>query len=355
MINDVFNNTKALLNYSGLLIIILCLFMLKKSTNLKNPMRVLSYSSAFLITGGVYLSGGFASNDILWYVVSSVSSLLFIGIADGIIMTILSIAAIIGFYIIDVEGVIELPYDTLTRSIHYRFANAMIIIIILFFLMWVLVRSNNRLQRIIEKIQKTQIRESISQDFHDELGNKLASVVHISKRLKDSKSDEEKQTMLEIIESESQQVYDNFRDFIWSIEPNNLTAGSLFMYMTDFNQQFFAYKDIQIEGKLLPFDYKGDEIIPSNIVRHIIPLFKELMTNIYKHSNANRVDWFLIYSENKLSLNINDNGRGFDPNKIAKGTGLKSIYKRCELLNSKLYINSKLGEGTQFALQINLI
>ena len=52
------------------------------------------------------------------------------------------------------------------------------------------------------------------------------------------------------------------------------------------------------------------------------------MTNIYKHSNANRVDWFLIYKDNKLSLNINDNGIGFDQDKVKKGTGLKSIYKR---------------------------
>ena len=133
MINEVFFNTKALLNYSGILIIILCLLMLKNSINLKNPMRVLSYSGVFLITGGVYLSGGFASNDILWYVVVSVASLLFIGIADGVITTIISILIMIGFYVIDIGNLIELPHDELTLSIHYRFANAMIIIIILFF------------------------------------------------------------------------------------------------------------------------------------------------------------------------------------------------------------------------------
>lgn len=323
------------------------------STNLNYPMRVLSFSSIVLITGGVYWSGGFASNDIFWYVVAATSSLLFISKIDGLVITLVSICAMLIFYIIDIQNLVELPIDILTASVHYRFANALVIIIILFFLMLMLVNRNNRLQKVIHDIQNSDIRETISQDFHDELGNKLASVVHLSKRLKHSKNDQERLIMLDNIETESEEVYDNFRDFIWSNEPSNLTAKALFMYLTDFNQHFFAYKNVKVEGVLLPSNNNAEEVILPIIIRHLVPLFKELMTNIHKHANADQVDWSLIVSASQVSLKISDDGIGFDISKVSNGSGLKNINKRLKQLKADFEIKSTPGKGTQVILEIH--
>lgn len=349
--NGVFFNVKAILNYLGVLVTISSMIMLKVSNNLKYPLRTFGYFGILLVTGGVYWSGGFASNDILWYSVLAVSSLLFVGKIDGVIISILSILCIIGFYLIDILHLVELPFDPLTRSIHYRFANALIIVFILFFLVWVLVKRNDRLQELIQEIQASQIRESISQDFHDELGNKLASVVHLSKRLKDSKSDLERSEMLKVIETESQQVYDNFRDFIWTNSPDSIMTSSLFMYLTDFNQQFFAHKDLNVEGELLQANFSVDESVSSNVVRHVVPLFKELMTNVYKHAKATRVDWSLTCSDGGMILSVKDNGIGFDPQTVKYGQGLKSINKRVLELKGELNIVSE--NGTHVLLKID--
>ncbi len=347
-------NTKAVLNYIGVIVVASCLIMLRQSTNILCPLRILNYTGLALITGGVYWSGGFASNDVLWYLVAAISSLLFIGKVDGIVATILSLGAIVFFYIVDVRGIVDFPSDPLTSSIHYRFANTIIITLILFFLVWVLVRNNHRLHKIIQEVQGSQIRESISQDFHDELGNKLASVVHISKRLKNYKTDEERGVMLAIIEKESQQIYDNFRDFIWVNEPNSIVVSALFMYLTDFNQQFFAYEKVKVEGRLFPYNHAIDEELSSNILRHVVPLFKELMTNIYKHAKADRVDWSLACSEGQLKLKIIDNGVGFDVDHAKQGQGLKSIKKRVDQLQAYYEITSVLGKGTSVLLKVSL-
>lgn len=353
LFNGVLINTKALLNYLGVLVTLVCLFVLKTSDNIKYPLRILNYLGLILVTGGVYWSGGFASNDIFWYVVAAVSSLLFISKTDGVIVTILSMFGIVGFYVIDIGQLIEMPFDPLTRSLHYRFVNAVVIILILFCLVWVLVSRNIRLHKVIQEVQASQIRESISQDFHDELGNKLAAIVHVSKRLKSS-GEQEKFEMLEVIEKESQYVYDNFRDFIWVNEPSSLIVSSLFMYLTDFNQQFFAHKDLQIEGELLPINYAGDDRLPPNVVRHVVPLFKELMTNIYKYSNAERVDWSISYEKEQLILRVSDNGVGFDVNKELKGQGLKNIQKRVNQLQGDYDLSSSLGNGTQVLLRVDI-
>ncbi len=349
--HDVLFNIKALLNYLGIIAISLSLLMLKKSKSLISPIRVINYAGIGLITGGVYWSGGFASNDILWYIVLAISSLLFIGKVDGIIQTVVALVAIGGFYAIDIFDLMELPYDPLTRSIHYRFANAVIIVLILFFLVWVQVNRNQRLQLLIQKIQNSQMRESISRDFHDELGNKLASVVHLSKRLKDPKNDQEGKEMLGIIEKESQDVYDNFRDFIWVNDPNNLNITALFVHLTDFNQQFFAHKDIEVDGQLIS-DPEAEVQISTDVYQQLVPIFKELMTNIYKHANAQKVHWSIQIKEDHLVLDIQDDGIGFDQAKIKSGQGLKSIEKRSNLLNADYKMVSSSENGTLFTLRI---
>lgn len=348
--NGAFFIPKTLLNYTGIATTLLCLFTLRFSPNIKLPLRILNCVGFILLTGGVYQSGGFASNDLFWYLIMGTAAMLFIDKNDGIIITILSICTITGFYIIDVYQLTTLPCNPFTSSIHYQFANVLIFILILFFLIWALVRRNLHLQRIIKEVQSSQIREAISQDFHDELGNKLASIVHLSKRLKSSKNKNEQQTMLTVIEHESQQVYDNFRDFIWTNDPNSFTVNSLFMYLTDFNQQFFTHTDIHVEGELKEINTQK---IPPLVIRHIVPIFKELMTNVYKYSKATQVNWKLTQNNQQLHLIVKDNGIGFDTNKIKKGNGLTNIIKRVTKLQAEYTINSTPNKGTDVMISIN--
>jgi signal transduction histidine kinase len=49
-------------------------------------------------------------------------------------------------------------------------------------------------------------------------------------------------------------------------------------------------------------------------------------------------------TKNGITLEINDNGTGFDPNKInklCKGTGLQSLVKRIKLLGAAINITSE--------------
>jgi signal transduction histidine kinase len=354
-LSGVYFDIKALLNYLGLIAISSCLLMLKWSTSIQFPLRVLSYFGVFLVSGGVYWSGGFASNDILWYLVSAISSLLFIGKTDGIIVTVLSLLAISCFYFIDITQIIDLPLDPITQSIHYRFANAVVIITIIFFLALILVRNNLRLQKIVKDIQASQIRESISQDFHDELGNKLASVIHLSKRLQHSKSETDKQSMLQVIGDESQAVYDSFRDFIWVNNPESLSINSLFMYLTDFNHHFFSHTDVFVDGQLISNDKNEDLHLSPVIIRHLVPLFKELMTNIHKHAQATKVEWSLTCNDNEVILKIIDDGKGFNVESNANGEGLKNIQKRADEIQANWTLHSALGEGTHSTLHVNLL
>lgn len=354
LVNNLTFNVKTSLNFLGVLAVLLALLLLKKTQKIKYPTRVLNYLGILLITGGVYWSGGLASNDVLWYTIAAIASLLFIGVKDGLIATSISLLAITSFYFVEIFQLFEFPYDELTRGIHYRYANAIIIVVILFFLVLVMVKRNQYLYKIIQDIQNNQVRESISQDFHDELGNKLASIVHISKRLRGAGDLDAKTKMLEAIEKEAASVYDNFRDFIWANDPQNLTLDLLFEHLNDFNQNLFAFENIKVEGKLEKVSNPSEVVLSSKVVRHIIPIFKELMTNVYKHAQANWVNWSIDVKNDKLKLVVVDNGKGFDKGKNISGQGLQNMKKRVKQLNAAFEMEPVLDKGTTFKITVDI-
>ena len=57
----------------------------------------------------------------------------------------------------------------------------------------------------------------------------------------------------------------------------------------------------------------------------------------------------------QLSVTVEDNGKGFDPTRIAesKGIGWNSIQNRVELLKGKIDILSSAGKGTSVLIELN--
>ena len=87
----------------------------------------------------------------------------------------------------------------------------------------------------------------------------------------------------------------------------------------------------------------------------ILRLLQEIINNIIKHANATTIS-FDAFSTNKiLHLNIKENGIGFDQEKASakkSGMGLNSIYKRIEMINGKLTLNSSTNTGTIILIEI---
>jgi signal transduction histidine kinase len=76
------------------------------------------------------------------------------------------------------------------------------------------------------------------------------------------------------------------------------------------------------------------------------------MNNIAKHSQAHLVRLSLRKQENRIEWTIEDNGMGFDLEKILssegskRGLGLGSMRERAELSGGTFTIESTLGKGT---------
>ncbi|TCC89252.1 tetratricopeptide repeat protein [Pedobacter frigiditerrae] len=195
------------------------------------------------------------------------------------------------------------------------------------------------------------IRNNISKDLHDEIGSTLTSINILSKvsqQAIDVNADEAKK-ILGKIASQSKTIQQSMSDIVWSIQPNNEKLKNLFIRMREFatqtleplNINLLFDADEELETKSLPIEYR----------KEILLIYKEALTNICKHADADEVTIrFTKTSKNTAQLNITDNGTWKGE---TSGTGLRSMKERALAINGMLTITHELS-GTLLQLLIKL-
>ena len=90
--------------------------------------------------------------------------------------------------------------------------------------------------------------------------------------------------------------------------------------------------------------------------RAVFGIVQEAMTNIRKHSAATSARLRLQFHGDNVSMEVSDNGRGFQPEEVIDNQvrpshiGLISMKERAEMIGARLQIDSQPGEGTLISL-----
>lgn len=108
--------------------------------------------------------------------------------------------------------------------------------------------------------------------------------------------------------------------------------------------------EIVIEGE--PYRLEGQkEIVLFRVVQ-------EILNNALKHAAAKNITVTLHYEPAQFTLTVQDDGKGFDLEKITgremsqSGAGLRNIKRRTELVGGSCKTESAPGEGTKVTLQL---
>ncbi len=88
---------------------------------------------------------------------------------------------------------------------------------------------------------------------------------------------------------------------------------------------------------------------------------QEALANVAKHSEATRVGLTLSYMDDVVTLDVRDDGAGFDPHSIREncstggGFGLKGMRERVQQLAGTLVVESEPGNGTALSVSVPAI
>lgn len=106
-------------------------------------------------------------------------------------------------------------------------------------------------------------------------------------------------------------------------------------------------------SEYLSINYKFNSVkerLDSNLEITVFRIVQELLNNIAKNSQANEASILIEINDSSLLINVKDNGRGFNKNKVSasSGLGLKMVENRVKLLDGSLTVDS--NQGTMFLL-----
>lgn len=186
-------------------------------------------------------------------------------------------------------------------------------------------------------------RDRIASDLHDEVGSNLGSIALMSQRLQRNKllpipvRDE-----LSIIARTSLETADYLRDIIWYVNPQNDSMVNL----VDRLKEIACIMLNDISLNIIVEDEWNNTMFTLALRRNVYLMFKEVVHNILKHSNASEVVITFKRHRDEFIIVILDNGIGFDVNNVSNGNGLSNLHKRAQKNNVNLKITSNIGKGT---------
>src|SRR5690606_35041630 len=135
---------------------------------------------------------------------------------------------------------------------------------------------------------------------------------------------------------------------------HNLLSGSIAKFglataLEELKETISESKDITVDLHI----YGLDDRLNSDAEIHLYRIVQELVSNILKHAAATEITIQLNRSENGLSVTVEDNGRGFNPDaKNGSGVGLQNVQSRVNALEGTIVWDSAPGRGTTVVINI---
>jgi len=209
----------------------------------------------------------------------------------------------------------------------------------------------------VEKIKNQEtirVRRRVAEDFHDQVGNQLASITVLVQLIqaKLSSGNKEVEELLQKLGQFTKTLFAGTRDFIWSIDPKSDNVSEMFIYIKDFGEELFEYSGINfyVETNHV-FDAKMK--LPVGWSRHVVFIFKEALTNSLKHANCKNVYLNFNVFDHKFVFELKDDGIGLNGYNDSDylGMGLQNMRKRANKIGGKIVISSENGVGTKLILE----
>ncbi len=203
--------------------------------------------------------------------------------------------------------------------------------------------------RINQILRVQRIRNSIASDLHDEVSATLSSISYFAQAIESDKVTGDKNRFVKLIANSAGDAKEKITDIVWAINPEHDDWRG-------FLSKCRRYASDLLESKDMNYSLKIDEFIPGKLDmqlrQHLWLIFKEMVTNAARHSEAENLDVIMKYEDGKLKLVIQDDGKGMDVDGVKKGNGLVNIHKRADLINADISLKTSEGFGTRWMLHI---
>lgn len=195
-----------------------------------------------------------------------------------------------------------------------------------------------------KEIAKTEEKERrrIAQDLHDNMGayttSLLAQIDALSSDTKKLKSENVKE-----LRSDAENIMSTLRETIWILKTKNIDLKVFCENCKIYIDKHLA-KNLEVNvtySENLSCDAELSPSVSLNLYR----IIQEVIQNITKHAKAKNVSIAFRYTTG-LTIEIKDDGIGFDYDGAINKSGLENMNYRAEEIGYALSVSTEPGRGT---------
>ncbi|MGK3372396.1 histidine kinase, partial [Citrobacter youngae] len=205
---------------------------------------------------------------------------------------------------------------------------------------------------LTEQLIRTEenTRKNLARELHDEIGQNITAIQIQSQLVKRSQGPEQTLDAANQINDLARRIHHSTRQLLRQLRPPALDELSFKDALHHLVNEFaFAERGIHCR-----FDYRLANTPENETVRFTLyRLLQELLNNVCKHADASEVSITLRQQEQRLFLDVADNGVGILPEKIP-GFGIQGMRERVSALGGELTLESNGGTRVIVNLPTNL-
>lgn len=213
------------------------------------------------------------------------------------------------------------------------------------------VRSEKRVINAIINTEENE-RKRFAKDLHDGLGPILSAVKMSLSALTDRNQDKTGKVILRNTNHMVNEAINTIKEISNNLSPHVLSNFGLASAISAFTIKLNQTKAVEIDFKTNMENQRLENDKEVVIYRAVC----ELINNSILHSGASRIEIELNKLEKFVTLQFNDNGRGFDTSTLrkedTKGMGLSNIETRVKTVEGVFILESTPGKGTSALIKM---
>ncbi|HEV3318831.1 MAG TPA: GAF domain-containing protein [Solirubrobacteraceae bacterium] len=202
-----------------------------------------------------------------------------------------------------------------------------------------------------QSVQADRLRSSLAaadaerrhwaRELHDETLQGLGGLrVLLSSALRRNDPERAQEAMREAVEHLEQEI-GNLRAIITELRPAALDELGLRTAIEALLERHRQQSGFEIDDELaLPGPSTSEDRLHGDLETAVYRLVQEALTNVAKHARADRVWVAVTESDGELSIEVRDDGAGFDPETTSHGFGLAGMQERVTLAGGTLSVES---------------
>ncbi len=197
-------------------------------------------------------------------------------------------------------------------------------------------------------------RRRIAREMHDQFGQQLTALkMKLDKLSRESGEPTNLLEQVEALQAIAEQLDEDVDYLAWEMRPTELDDLGLHAALSSYVQNWSKHFGLPVQ---LHASGMNEDRLTSEMETALYRIAQEALNNVAKHARARGVAVVLERRGDQVSLIIEDNGVGFDWQRVLeaedKGLGLIGMRERAALVGGTIEIESEPNEGATVVVRI---